>query len=64
MAEHQIRYSMAGCPLCGHYGPHIETPGDPSVFTCRLCQAGFGVGRSEIRTMVVSDRDHAGATTA
>ncbi len=63
MAEYQIRYSMAGCPLCGHYGPHVEAPGDPSLFTCRLCSASFGVGRTEIRTMVVGDRERVGVTT-
>ncbi len=56
MAEYQLRYSMAGCPMCGHYGPHLQSAADPTLFECRLCDAGFGVGRGAIRTMSVSER--------
>ncbi len=55
MAEYQLRYSMAGCPMCGHYGPHFEAPGDTTLFSCRLCEASFGVGRGAILTMPISD---------
>jgi len=64
MAEDTIRYSMAGCPMCGHYGPHFETTEKPSQFTCRLCGADFGVGKGAIETMLVFPPVPAGTASA
>lgn len=43
MAESEVPYLSAECPVCQHFGPHFRMPGR-ELFTCELCNTSFGTG--------------------
>jgi len=43
MAEYEVPYLSAECPVCEHFGPHFRMP-DSELFTCELCNTSFGTG--------------------
>ncbi len=46
----------AECPICEYYGPHVQDPSNPKMFTCVLCNTSFGTGRDEdLSYMLVED---------
>jgi hypothetical protein len=54
MAEYEVPYLSAECPVCEYFGPHFRMPGQKS-FTCELCNTSFDTGNAaDVHFMLVS----------